>query len=171
MNRQRRFQAAAQLALPLRLLPSCLALSAAVLLVALPALGAEPEARRSLRDAAAGLFTVGVGISDRIPERPEDWPLLTTQFGAVTPENCLKPDPVQRAEGRIKFTQADAFVSFAAANHLQVVGHCLVWAKDDRTPPWFYRHGTNAASRQMLLERMKTHIDTVAGRHRGRIAM
>jgi endo-1,4-beta-xylanase len=143
----------------------------AILIPAFPARSAEPGSPPSLRDAAAGLFTVGVGISDRIPEQPADWPLLTTQFGAVTPENCLKPDPVQVAEGKFSFTRADAFVNFATSNQLQTVGHCLVWAKDDRTPPWFYRDGTNPASRELLLARMKTHIDTVAGRFRGRIAM
>lgn len=126
---------------------------------------------RSLRGAAAGSFTIGVGLSDRIAERPEDWSLLTTQFGVVTPENCLKPDPVQVAEGAFNFTRADAFVDFATSNRLHVVGHCLVWAKDDRTPPWFFRDGTKAASRERLLARMKSHIDTVAGRYRGRIAM
>ena len=103
------------------------------------AFGGEPRSPHSLRDAASGLFPIGAGVSDRIPERPADWPLLTVQFNSVTAENCLKPDPVQTAEGKFDFTQADAFVRFAAANHLQVVGHCLVWAKDDRTPPWFYR--------------------------------
>ncbi len=133
--------------------------------------GAETHPPRTLRDATAGLFTIGVGISDRIPERPADWPLLTAQFRAVTPENCLKPNPVQVTEGDFNFTLADAFVNFAVSNQLPVVGHCLVWAKDDRTPPWFYRDGTNVASRELLLQRMKTHIDTVAGRYRGRIAM
>lgn len=124
---------------------------------------ASSPAPRSLRDAAAGLFTIGVGISDRIPERPADWPLPNTQFSAVTPKICLKLDPVQVAEGRFNFTRADAFVNFAASNHLQVVGHCLVWAKDDRTPPWFHRDGTNAASRKLLLERMKRHTSKRRG--------
>jgi len=129
--------------------------------------GAPP----SLRDAATAYFAMGVGISDRISERPADWPLLTSQFGAVTPENCLKPDPVQVGEGQFNFRRADAFVDFSVSNRLQVVGHCLVWAKDDRTPPWFYRDGTNIATRTLLLERMKTHIATVLGRYRGRIAI
>jgi len=83
----------------------------------------------------------------------------------------MKPDPVQRTEGRFNFTLPDAFIGFATANQLKVVGHCLVWAKDDRTPPWFFRDGTNAASRELLLQRMTTHINTVAGRYRGKIAM
>ena len=149
----------------------CLVLSATTLCVCLVAFGAEPSSPCSLRDAAAGLFPIGVGISDRIPVRQADWPLLIAKFNAVTPENCLKPDPVQTAEGKFNFTQADALVRFAVSNHLPVVGHCLVWAKDDRTPSWFYRDGANPASRELLSRRMKTHIETVVGRYRGRIAM
>lgn len=124
----------------------------------------------SLRAAAGGLFVVGVGLSDRIPERPSDWALLKAQFASVTPENCLKPNPVQVSEGQFNFRQPDAFVAFATSNDLQVVGHCLVWAKDDRTPPWFFQDGTNTAGRELLLARMKTHIGTVVGRYRGRMA-
>jgi len=141
------------------------------LLIAHAAFCAEPSVSRSLRAANSGLFTIGVGIHDRIPERPADWPLLIAQFSSITPENCLKPDPVQIAEAKFNFTRSDAFIDFANSNGLQVIGHCLVWAKDDRTPPWFFRDGTNTASRNLLLARMKTHIDTVAGRYRGRIAM
>jgi endo-1,4-beta-xylanase len=141
------------------------------LLTATAASCAELTTTHSLRAAADGVFTIGVGIHDHIPERPSDWPLLTAQFSSVTPENCLKPDPVQVVEGKFNFTRADGFVDFAHAKGLQVVGHCLVWAKDDRTPPWFFRDGTNIAGRDVLLARMKTHIDTVAGRYRGRIAL
>jgi endo-1,4-beta-xylanase len=130
---------------------------------------AEPEPR-SLRATAAHLFEMGAGISDRIPDRPNDWPLLTTQFSTVTPENCMKPAAIQPAEGQFHFAQADAFVDFAMRHGLKVVGHCLVWAKDDRTPPWFYRDGDQPASRELLLERMRRHIETVVGRYRGRIA-
>lgn len=124
----------------------------------------------SLRTAAGGLFEVGVGISDRIPQLTNDWPLLTQQFGTVTAENCMKPAALQPAEGRFDFGAADAFVEFATRQKLKVVGHCLVWAKDDRTPPWFYRDGDKPASRERLLARMKQHIETVVGRYRGRVA-
>ncbi len=129
-----------------------------------------PTQMPSLKQAARGLFDIGVGINDWIAERPEDWGLLTKQFNLVTPENCMKPDAVQAAEGRFNFAVADAFVSFASSNQLKVCGHCLVWAKDDRTPPWFYLDGEKSASRELLLQRMKTHIDTVVGRYRGRVA-
>ena len=136
-----------------------------------PVSAAGPNEPRSLRTASEGLFAIGAGISDRIPELPADWPLLIAQFSVVTPENCLKPNPVQVTEGTFNFARPDAFVEFAASHRLQVVGHCLVWAKDDRTPPWFFRDGSGTASRDLLLARMKTHIATVAGRYRSRIAM
>ncbi len=131
---------------------------------------AESSSQATLKSASRGRFEIGVGISDRIGQQTNNWPLLTSQFTTVTPENCMKPNPVQVAEGQFNFTQADALVAFAVSNRLKVVGHCLVWAKDDRTPPWFYRDGTNEASRELLLRRMKTHIETVMGRYRGRIA-
>jgi endo-1,4-beta-xylanase len=133
--------------------------------------GAEPAPPPALKHAAAGLFPIGVAVGNGIAQRPADWPLITTQFDSVTAENCLKPDPVQREEGRFDFAEADALVQFAAERRLQVVGHCLVWAKDDRTPPWFYRDGARPADRELLLARMKAHIDAVVGRYRGRVAM
>lgn len=116
-------------------------------------------------------FPIGVGIHDRIFERPEDWTLLTAQFSLVTPENGMKPVAVQPQPGQWRFETSDRFVDFALSKNLTVVGHCLVWAKDDRTPSWFAMDGGQPASREVLLERMKTHIDTVAGRYRGKIAM
>ncbi len=116
-------------------------------------------------------FPIGVGISDRIAAQSADWPLLKAQFTYTTPENCMKPDPIQREQGRWAWELPDSFVSFATSNTLKVVGHTLVWAKDDRTPPWFYLDGDQPASGDLLLQRMKNHIDTVVGRYRGRIAM
>jgi endo-1,4-beta-xylanase len=133
---------------------------------------AADEARRgpSLRAAAEGLFDVGVGVHDRIPGRAADHPLLLAQFGVVTPENCMKPAQVQAAEGKWDFARADAFVDFAKGSGLKVVGHCLVWAKDDRTPAWFYRDGDHPADRELLLARMRRHVETTVKRYRGRIA-
>ncbi len=60
---------------------------------------------------------------------------------------------------------------FAVDKKLAIVGHCLVWAKDDRTPAWFYRDKDGQVSREVLLDRMRTYIADVAGRYRGKIAM
>lgn len=122
---------------------------------------------QTLRQASP--WASGVGLSDRIPERPEDWPLLTAQFGHVTPENCMKPAAIRPTEARWNFDLPDKFVAFANGKDLKVVGHCLVWAKDDRTPPWFYLDGAAPASKEVLLARMEAYIAKVVGRYKGRI--
>lgn len=129
---------------------------------------ADIASAQSLRQASP--WAAGVGIADRIPDRPADWPLLTAQFSHVTPENCMKPAALRPTEQAWNFGQADRFVEFAGAQDLKVVGHCLVWAKDDRTPAWFYQDGAAPAGKAVLLARMKAHIDAVVGRYKGRIA-
>lgn len=138
---------------------------AATLVVGLASGRPEP----SLLRAAAPYFPVGVGVSDRIPNQAQDWPLLTHHFGVVTPENCMKPAHVQAAESTWDFKLADAFVAFSQQQQLDVVGHCLVWAKDDRTPAWFFRDGERTASAELLLKRMQLHIETVMKRYAGRV--
>ena len=123
---------------------------------------------QTLRQASP--WASGVGLADRIPDRPADWPLLTSQFSHVTPENCMKPAALRPADKAWNFEQADKFVAFANSKDLKVVGHCLVWAKDDRTPAWFYQDGAAPATKEVLLARMKSYIDTVVGRYKGKIS-
>lgn len=125
----------------------------------------------SLTQATRGRFEIGVGISDSIADQPEKWDLLKKHFTIVTPENCMKPQSFQPAADQINSQRPDQFVEFAVKNNLRVVGHTLVWAKDDRTPPWFYLDGDKPASREVLLERMRTYIRTEMGRYKGKIAM
>lgn len=131
---------------------------------------AHDPAEPSLALVARPWFRIGVGVHDALPQRPEDHALLLRHFRVVTPENSLKPVAVQPRENEWHFATPDAFVAFAERHRLQVVGHCLVWAKDDRTPPWFYPQGDTPADRQLLLQRMSNHIHTVVRRYRGRIA-
>jgi len=48
----------------------------------------------TLKEAAHGKFKVGVGVSARIATSEQDWPLLTSQFSIITPENCMKPQAI-----------------------------------------------------------------------------
>ena len=54
-------------------------------------------------------------------------------------------------------------------NNLTIVGHTLVWKNS--APDWFFqdRNG-NQVSREVLIERLKTHIQTVVSRYKGKIA-
>ena len=132
---------------------------------------AQSNKEDSLQKASLGLFPIGVGLSDNIAAEPAKWDLLKKHFTFVTPENCMKPASVQPAESVLKLEQPDKFVEFAGANHLKVVGHCLVWAKDDRTPEWFFQDGDKPASKELLMARMKNFIRAEVERYRGKIAM
>ncbi len=108
-----------------------------------------------------GAAIPGAGLSEA--ERR----LLFAHFGAVTPENNMKPVSVQPSEGRFTFGPADALVDLAAAAGLAVHGHTLVWHQ--QCPDWFFLDGDVPAGRELVLERMRTHIGTVAGRYAGRV--
>lgn len=136
-----------------------------------PAETSSPQAPVTLKEAAHGKFKVGVGVSARIATSEQDWPLLTSQFSIITPENCMKPQAIQPNEGDFHFQDADVFMKFAVQQKLQVVGHCLVWAKDDRTPSWWLKDGEIDVSKAVLLLRMKKHIDTVTQRYGDKISM
>jgi GH35 family endo-1,4-beta-xylanase/lysophospholipase L1-like esterase len=122
--------------------------------------------RRSLKDAVGGRYKIGVGVSETVLENPEDAALIRRHFQILTPENCMKPQSIHPTEDRWNFEPADRFVAFARANKLEVVGHCLIWAKDDRTDEWMKQENSQPVSRATLLRRIETHIETIVDRYK-----
>jgi endo-1,4-beta-xylanase len=126
---------------------------------------------RSLKQAVGNRFKIGVGVSHLVVEQPEDAALIRQHFQIITPENCMKPQSIHPAENQWNFEDADSFVEFARANKLEVVGHCLVWAKDDRTDQWMMYENGGPVSRETLLRRIETHINTVVDRYADAVSM
>ncbi len=122
----------------------------------------------SLRQKYANDFRVGVGLNNRLPEdySAKELTLIRAQFATITPANSMKMKFVQPREGEFTFDEADRLIDFARANKIGVCGHCLLWAKDEETPTWFFKKGD---TREIILERLRTHIQTVAGRYRGKV--
>jgi endo-1,4-beta-xylanase len=83
----------------------------------------------------------------------------------------MKPQSIRPAEDRWNFERTDRFVDFARTNKLEVVGHCLVWAKDDRTHPWMMKEHGEPVSRKTLLRRIETHVNTVVQRYADTVTM
>lgn len=79
----------------------------------------------------------------------------------------MKPALIQPAEGDFHFESPDVLVAFAETHGLSVVGHCLVWHQ--QCPGWFFRDGDGPAGRDLVLKRMREHIQAVVGRYRGRV--
>lgn len=124
----------------------------------------------SLKEAAKGKFLVGVAVNDWQLTHPDapDCALIRTHFNSIVAENCMKCQTIHPEEDRFDFEAADRFVRFGEENGMFIVGHCLIW--HSQLAPWFCKDekGENV-SPEVLRQRMKTHIQTIVGRYRGRV--
>ncbi|MEM8734410.1 MAG: endo-1,4-beta-xylanase [Planctomycetota bacterium] len=126
---------------------------------------------RSLKSAVGDRFKLGVGVSHRVIEDESDANLIRQHFDIITPENCMKPQGIHPAEDRWNFGPTDKLVEFARESEIEVVGHCLVWAKDDRTDQWMMQENGQPVSRETLLARIESHIHTVVERYADSVTM
>ncbi|SEF74888.1 endo-1,4-beta-xylanase [Nonomuraea solani] len=90
--------------------------------------------------------------------------LLARHFGSLTPGNELKWDATEPREGEFTFTDGDYLVDFATSHGMQVRGHTLAW--HSQTPDWVFA----GATKEVLLQRLETHVRTLVTRYKGRIA-
>ena len=131
---------------------------------------AARPAATSLRDAYRDAFRMGVAINaatatgtDSATQR-----LVVREFNSITADNFLKAALVNPQPGVYDFRAGDAFVALGEQHRMFIVGHTLVW--HNQTPPWFFtdadgKPNTPAAQ----AERLRSHIEAVAGRYKGRI--
>jgi endo-1,4-beta-xylanase len=128
-------------------------------------------AQPSLKDVFRNDFRIGAALNAaQFEER--DAPgaaLVKAQFNSITPENVLKWEAVHPRPDAYNFGPSDRYVAFGEQNHMQVIGHTLVW--HSQTPRWVFEDDKGAPlDRERLLARMREHIHTVVGRYKGRIA-
>ncbi len=82
----------------------------------------------------------------------------------------MKWGPLEPREGEWQWTGPDRLVAFGAAHGMTVVGHTLVW--HSQTPRWLFVDEQNApVSKERLLKRIETRIQTLVGRYKGRVAI
>jgi endo-1,4-beta-xylanase len=80
----------------------------------------------------------------------------------------MKAGPINPEPGVFNFEPADAFVKFGQDHNMFIVGHTLVW--HNQTPEWFFKDDKgNPNTKEQQLERMRSHIETVAGRYAGKV--
>jgi endo-1,4-beta-xylanase len=124
-------------------------------------------AQKSLKEAYAAYFPVGVAVAPR-NLAGADAELIRAQFSSLTPENAMKMGPIHPAPDRYFWQDADQIVGFAEQNGLKVRGHTLCW--HNQTPSWFFTDGEGKqVTREVLLDRLKEHIQTVVSRYKGKL--
>lgn len=124
------------------------------------------QALPKLHEAFKEHFKIGAAVTPMTIEKQKE--LLVHHFNSITAENEMKFVSVHPAEDRYSFEAADRLLAFAKSHGMGVRGHTLVW--HNQTSDWvFEAKGGGTVDRNTLLDRMKTHIDTVAGRYKGEI--
>lgn len=132
--------------------------------------GTTAAGQASLRHAYADHFLIGVALNTRQVDGrdPNSARLAAQHFSSLTAENDMKWQSLNPEPDQYNFTAADAYLDFAEKHRMEVIGHTLVW--HSQTPRWVFQDAEGQpASREVLLERMRKHIETVAGRYKGRI--
>jgi endo-1,4-beta-xylanase len=120
----------------------------------------------SLAAKYAALFPIGAAVDPASINTHAA--LLKQHFNSITLENEMKPESLAKAEGVFDFSVADQMVATAKSNGMRVRGHTLLWHR--QTPDWFFKDAAgNPASKEVLLARLKNHIDAVAGHYRGSV--
>ena len=117
---------------------------------------------KGMKEAYLGKFLIGTAAD---PGRYSDAEMesIKTQYNAITPENCMKPQPIHPSEDSYNWAAPDVLVDFAEENKIKVHGHTLAW--HSQTGNWFFQ----GADRQIAMDRLQKHISTVVGRYKGRI--
>lgn len=122
---------------------------------------------KGLKDYYKSYFPIGVAVKPSDLKGAEK-ALIIKQFASITAENAMKMGPIHPAEDRYFWNVADTIVKFGSDNHIKVRGHCLVW--HTQTPRWLFKdQDGQTVSKTVLLDRIKSHINTVVSRYRGKI--
>ena len=130
----------------------------------------QDEKATSLKEALNDAFYIGAALNvDQIFERDiMAADIVKNHFSAIVAENCMKSMYMQPKEGEFYFDEADKFVEFGERNNMFITGHCLIW--HSQAPAWFFTdENGNDVSKEVLIERMKSHITTIVSKYKGRI--
>jgi endo-1,4-beta-xylanase len=133
-------------------------------------LNTKNELQVEFKEAYKDKFHIGTALNTRqiMGGEPGAMQVVKQHFNSIVAENCMKSSRIQPEEGEFDFSIADKFVEFGEQNDMHIHGHTLIW--HSQAPEWFFldKDG-NTVSREVLIQRMKDHIFTVAGRYKERI--
>lgn len=123
----------------------------------------------TLKAAYDDAFLVGSAVGGAVVAGTDaSSEIVIRHFNTITAENVMKAGPINPRPGVYDFGPADAFVAFGEKHDMFIVGHTLVW--HNQTPEWFFRDPDgNPNTPAAQIERMRSHIEAVAGRYQGRV--
>lgn len=130
-----------------------------------PAAALENDAPAVLRTTFADDFLIGAAIApkhiDNVGMRGKR--LIVREYNTITPENIMKWKVINPEPGVFNWQDPDDYVKFGEDNDMFIVGHTLVWHNQ------LADYVKEMTDPDELRAAMKTHIDSVAGRYKGRV--
>lgn len=127
----------------------------------------QPGEIKGLKDYYSDYFPIGASVTPNSFTGP-DSALLATEFNSLTAENMMKMGPIHPEEARFNWEHADRMIAFAEAHNMKVRGHTLCWHQ--QVADWmFMGENGDTVSKEVLLQRLKDHIQAVVGRYKGKI--
>lgn len=126
--------------------------------------------QKTLKDAFSGKFFIGTALNEVLITGRDSSSIqvINTHFNAVVAENCMKSMFLQPREGVFDFSLADKFIQFGEKHGHFITGHTLVW--HSQAPSWFFTDSQGKdVTRDVLIERMRTHITTVVTHFKGKV--
>ncbi len=133
----------------------------------------------SLSETFYDYFPIGAAIEPHQISN-ETSELLIKHVNMLVAENVMKPDAIQPTEGNFNWEPTDRIIEFAKEHNMEVRFHTLVW--HSQVGDWFFKDEDgypmideeNAEKReqnkQLLLERLKTHVTTIVERYKDDIS-
>jgi endo-1,4-beta-xylanase len=123
----------------------------------------------NLKDSWSQSFETGTAITaNDIENESQHYQLFTKHFTMLVAENEHTMKALQPQEGVFNWEKADAIVNYAVDNAIRLRWHTLLC--NDQNPDWVFqdrRNPNRRASRDLLNERLRTHIQEVGIRYRG----
>ena len=129
---------------------------------------AQNEKSKSLYKAYETFFPVGAAINPDVDLASDARKkFICEQYNSITPENQMKPKQIHPKEDKWNWEPADKIVAFAKENKIKVRGHALVWQQN--VPEWMLKENGQQVCKEMLLKKIKAHIDAVIGRYKNSV--
>lgn len=130
----------------------------------------DSQSNLTLKESFKNEFLIGIAMNEEISSGKDavSQSIILKQFNSITPENVMKAERINPKPGVYNFQPADDFVAFGKKNKMFIIGHTLIW--HNQTPDWFFQDKNGKPNtKQAQMERMRTHIETIAGRYAGQV--
>jgi endo-1,4-beta-xylanase len=125
---------------------------------------------KTLKDVYRDAFLIGVAVNPAITSgrNKASQDIVIKHFNSITVENVMKAALINPQPGVYNWGPADDYVAFGEKHNMFIIGHTLVW--HNQVPAWFFTNAEGKPNtKEEQIERLRSHIQAVAGRYAGRV--